>query len=73
MKKLRAMSDMLKVERYGSSLLTSHRKKMNLGKNCLFLNEITSEKVCEVVANGVHTAKLQTKITYEGGRESDWR
>jgi hypothetical protein len=25
----------------------------------------------KVVANGVYTAELETKITYEGGRESD--
>jgi hypothetical protein len=25
----------------------------------------------KVVANGVYTAKVKTKITYEGGRESD--
>jgi hypothetical protein len=25
----------------------------------------------KVVANGVYTAKLKTKITYEGGRESN--
>ncbi len=37
-------------------------KKLIFGKNCWFLNEIASEKgAVKDVANGVHTAKLETK------------
>ncbi len=70
MRKLRATKNVFKVERCGSSLLTSNRK-LNLEQNCWFLNEIASENAVKVVANGVYTATLKTKITYEGGRESD--
>jgi hypothetical protein len=45
-RKLRATKNVFKVERCGSSLLTSNRK-LNLEKNCWFLNEIASKKCCE--------------------------
>jgi hypothetical protein len=63
-----------KVEHCGSSLLTSNRKKNEFGKKLLISKRNRKRKsAVKVEANGVHTVKLVTKITYEGGRESDWR
>ncbi len=61
--------NVFKVECCGSSLLTSNRK-LNLERELLLFDRNRKRKV---VANGVYTAKLETEITYEGGRESDWR
>ncbi len=64
------MSNMFKVERCGSSLLTSNRK-INLEKTVDFQTKSQAKSAVKVVDNGVYTANLKQKITYEGGRESD--
>jgi hypothetical protein len=61
---------MFKVERCGSSLLTSNRK-INLEKTVDFQTKSQAKSAVKVVDNGVYTANLKQKITYEGGRESD--
>ncbi len=45
---------------------------MNLGKKLLISKRNCEKSAVKVVASGVHTAKLETKITYEGRRVSDW-
>jgi hypothetical protein len=44
-------------------------EKLNVKKNCLFLNKIASEKKVKVVADGVYTAKSSKRN--QGERESD--
>jgi hypothetical protein len=44
---------------------------MNLEKKTVdFWTKSSAKSAVKGVANGVYTAKLETKITYEGGRES---
>ncbi len=70
-KKLRATSDVFKVERCGSSLLTSNRKN-EFGKKLLISKRNRKRKsAAKVVADGVYTAKFQNRITYQGEGESD--
>jgi hypothetical protein len=44
---------------------------MNLEKLLISKQNRKRKSAVKVVANGVYTGKLETKITYEGGRESD--
>jgi hypothetical protein len=68
-KKTESNKNVFKVEgRCGSSLLTSNRK-LNLEKTVDFLTKSQAKSAVKVVANEVYTAKLETKITYKGGRE----
>jgi hypothetical protein len=69
--KIRAMSDVFKVERCGSSLLTSNRKNEFEKKLLISKLNCKQKSAVKVVADGVYTAKFQNKITNEGERESD--
>ncbi len=53
--KTKSNENVFKVEHCGSSLLTSNRK-MNLEKT-----KLQAKSAFKVVANGVYTAKLETK------------
>ncbi len=78
MRKLRATKNVFKVKRCGSSLLTSKRK-LNLEKNWLFLNEIVSKKCCEKCSQwSVHCKTWNKKsLTKTGervtGTDDCWR
>ncbi len=61
------MSDVFKVERCGSSLLTSNRKNEFEKKLLISKRNRKRESAVKVVA--AYTAKFQNKITYEGERE----
>ncbi len=53
---------------------SSFNRKLNLERELLLFDRNRKQKsAVEVVPNGVYTVKLETEITYEGGRESDWR
>ncbi len=67
-KKTESNKNVFKVERCGSSLLTSNRK-LNLEKTVDFETKLQVKSAVKVVANEVYNAKLETKITYKGGRE----
>ncbi len=60
-RKLRAMKNVFKVERCGCSLLTSNRKIWVLGKLLIYKLNRKQKSAVKVVANGVHTAKLETE------------
>ncbi len=60
-RKLRATKNLFKVEHCGSSLLTSNRKIWVLGKLLISKWNHKQKRAVEVVANGVHTAKLKTE------------
>ncbi len=60
-RKLRAMKNVFKVERCGSSLPTSNRKMWVLGKLLISKWNRKQKSAVKVVANGVHTAKLETE------------
>jgi hypothetical protein len=59
-----------KIERCGSSLLTSNRKT-EFGKKLIKLQ--AKKNYVKVVTDAVYTAKFEKSITYEGERESDQR
>jgi hypothetical protein len=60
-----------KIERCGSSLLTSNRKT-EFGKKLVISKQNRKRKsAVKVVADAVYTAKFENRITYEGKRESD--
>ncbi len=59
-RKLRATKNVFKVECCGSSLLTSNRKIWVLGKLLISKWNRKQESAVKVVANRVHTAKLET-------------
>jgi hypothetical protein len=69
--KIRATSDVFKVERCGSSLLTSNRKNEFEKKLMISKQNRKQKSAVKVVADKVYTAKFQNKITYEGKSESD--
>ncbi len=71
-RKLRATKNVFKVECCGSSLLTFNRKIWVLGKLLISKRNRKQESAVKVVVNRVHTVNLKQKVTYEGGRESDW-
>ena len=59
-KKTKSNKNVFKLERCGSSLLTSNRK--GIWKKLLISKRNRKQKsAVEVVANGVHTAKLETE------------
>ncbi len=62
---------MFKVERCGSSLLTSNRKNEFEKKLMISKQNRKQKTAVNVVADGVYTAKFQNKITYKGNREND--
>ncbi len=64
--KIRATSDVFKVERCGSSLLTSNRKNEFEKKLMISKQNRKQKSAVKVVADEVYTAKFQNKITYEG-------
>ncbi len=72
-KKIRAMSDVFKVERCGSSLLTSSRKNEFEKKLMIYKQNHKQKSAMKVVADGVYTAKFQNKTTYKDERESNYR
>ncbi len=66
-RKLRATKIVFKVERCGNSLLTSNRK-MNLEKNCWFLNKTVSKKCCESCSQwSVHCKTWNKKSLMKAG------
>jgi hypothetical protein len=70
-KKLRATNYLFKVEHCGSSLLTSNRKIWGLGKLLISKWNHKQKSAVEVVANGVHTAKLETESQLRR-RKREW-
>ncbi len=70
-KQIRATSDVFKVERCGSSLLSSNRKNEFEKKLTISKRNRKRKSAVKVVADGVYTAKFQNKINHEGKRESD--
>jgi hypothetical protein len=54
-------------EQTGLNCANEQRENWEQRKTC----SKKKSSIVEVVANGVYTAKLETKITYEGGRESN--
>ena len=69
-RKLRATKNVFKVERCGSSLLTSNRK-LSLERNCWFLNEIASEKCCESCSQWSVHCKTWNKKSLTKARERE--
>ncbi len=69
--KIWATRNVLKIERCGSSLLTSNRKDWIWEKADDISVKLQAKSAVKVVADEVYTANLENKITYEGERESD--
>ncbi len=66
-KKTESKENMFKVERCGSSLLTSNRK-LNFWENCWFLNEIASGKCCGSCSQwSVHCKTWNKKLLTKAG------
>jgi hypothetical protein len=69
--KIQATSDMFKVERCGSSLLTSNRKNEFEKKLLTAKRNRKQKSAVKVAADGMYTQKFQNKMAYEGERESN--